>query len=358
MAPLLTMSNVGVSLKGMDGEFDVLSDVSLEINAGEIVGVAGESGSGKSMTGRALLNLLPGGAKVRGDIIFDGVDLSTLDRKGWMNLRGGSIAMVAQDPTASLHPMLTVGVQLTDHLRSHLGLKKAAANARALELLDQVRIPDPQRAMKSYPHQFSGGMRQRISIAIALAAEPKLVIADEPTTALDVTVQAGILALFHRLSKEMGLSVMFITHDLGVLAALANRTYVFYAGRVMESGGTADLLQHAKHPYTKALLGARPETSAGGGAIVLTPIPGQPVTASTAPAGCPFAPRCRDRIDACGPAVPVMTPVIAVPTDGRPLLLPHLAACVVHAPASTGIHQLVGTDGRIIPTSVTSEFEG
>jgi oligopeptide/dipeptide ABC transporter ATP-binding protein len=331
MEPLLKMTNVGIELPSFQGPFDVLSDVSLEVYPGEIVGIAGESGSGKSMTGKTLLNLLPAGAKVRGDIRFDGVNLQGLDAKGWNEIRGGKIAMVSQDPTASLHPMLTVGTQLTDHLKAHLGYKKAQARARALELLAQVRIPDPARAMKSYPHQFSGGMRQRISIAIALAANPKLLIADEPTTALDVTVQAGILHLFHRLSQEMNLSVIFITHDLGVLAALAHRTYIVYAGRIMETAGTSELLGHPRHPYAKALLQARPETTSASGSerAVLRPIPGQPVTASTAPAGCPFASRCPESIAACTPDVP---PLVLVPNHGRGTGL-HMAACVVHAPA-------------------------
>ncbi|WP_218019853.1 ABC transporter ATP-binding protein [Rhodococcoides yunnanense] len=332
-SPLLTLDGLGVSLPSVDGPFDVLADVDLTVGRGEIIGIAGESGSGKSMTGRALLNLLPDGASTRGTIEFDGTTLSSLDRKGWQKLRGGEIAMVFQDPTAALHPMLTVGSQLTEHMRVHLGLSKSAAKARAVELLDQVRIPDPKNALKNYPHQFSGGMRQRIAIAIALAAEPKLVIADEPTTALDVTVQAGILQLFHRLSSEMDLSVMFITHDLGVLAALAERTYVFYAGRVLETAPTEELLRNPRHPYTSALLKARPETSdVDGVRSELTPIKGQPVTASTAPEGCPFAPRCDDAQDACTGLVPALVRVPIIEDLDMPSTR-HLAACVVHSPA-------------------------
>lgn len=335
LPPLLTLDGLGVSLPSVDGPFDVLADVNLSVGRGEIVGIAGESGSGKSMTGRALLGLLPDGASTRGSITFDGRDLNSLDRKGWQKLRGGEIAMVFQDPTAALHPMLTIGSQLTEHMRVHLGLSKSAAKSRAVELLDQVRIPDPRNALKNYPHQFSGGMRQRIAIAIALAAQPKLVIADEPTTALDVTVQAGILHLFQRLSREMDLSVMFITHDLGVLAALAERTYVFYAGRVLETAPTEELLRNPRHPYTSALLKARPETSdLDGVRSALTPIKGQPVTASTAPAGCPFAPRCNDAEEVCTAAVP---PLVRVPRS-EDLDIPsvhHLAACAVHSPAGS-----------------------
>ncbi len=293
-SPLLNLRNVGISLPGHGQPFDVLTDISLTVGRGEIVGIAGESGSGKSMTGRALLNLLPSGAVRRGEIEFDGTDISTFDRKSWRKLRGGDIAMVFQDPTAALHPMLTVGTQLTEHIKVHLGLKKIAARERAVELLDLVRIPDPRNALDKYPHHFSGGMRQRIAIAIALAAEPKLVIADESTTALDVTVQAGILHLFDRLSREMGLSIIFITHDLGVLAALAHRTYVFYAGRVMECAPTDQLIADPQHPYTRALLAARPDALDGQGKTTeLQPIPGHPVTAASAPPGCPSRPDAR-----------------------------------------------------------------
>ncbi|GAA3514924.1 ABC transporter ATP-binding protein [Actinocatenispora rupis] len=286
----------------LPGGVPVVHDVSLEVGAGEIVGVAGESGSGKSLTAQALLNLLPAGSTVDGAARFDGKDLLGLDRRGWQSVRGAGISMVFQDPTAALHPMLSVGTQLTEHMRRHLGLSRRAARARAVELLDQVRIPDPERTLRSYPHQFSGGMRQRVAIAIALAARPKLLIADEPTTALDVTVQAGILALLSRLRDETGLSVLFITHDLGVLSALTARTYVFYAGRVLETGPTPAVLSTPRHPYTAALLGARPHGATGTGA--LQPIPGSPVIPGAAPPGCPFEPRCSYAVDACRTAPP------------------------------------------------------
>jgi oligopeptide/dipeptide ABC transporter ATP-binding protein len=332
MGSLVTMSGVGVTLPGLPEPVDVLDDITLDVGPGEIVGIAGESGSGKSMTGRALLGLLPDGARVRGAIVVEGTDLTAAPRSAWDRVRGREISMVFQDPTAALHPMLTIGSQLTEHMRRHLELGRRAARARAVELLDQVRIPDPARALRSYPHQFSGGMRQRIAIAIALAAEPKLLIADEPTTALDVTVQAGILQLFDRLVREMDLSILFITHDLGVLAALAHRTYVFYAGRVLESGPTKDLLQDARHPYTRALLRARPEPVEGSGEPpALQPIPGQPVTAATAPPGCPFGPRCPDREADCSAQRPQLVPV--PPRGDRAAAAGHTAACLVHAPA-------------------------
>ncbi|MGY2066726.1 ABC transporter ATP-binding protein [Blastococcus sp. SYSU DS0619] len=333
MGELLSMSGVGVSLPGLHRPVDVLKDVTLDVDPGEIVGIAGESGSGKSMTGRALLGLLPDGARVRGSIVFEGTDLAAGSGKAFRKVRGRRIAMVFQDSTAALHPMLTVGTQLTEHMRRHLGLNRRDANARAVQLMEQVRIPDPARALRSYPHQFSGGMRQRIAIAIALAAEPALLIADEPTTALDVTVQAGILQLFDRLVREMDLSIMFITHDLGVLAALANRTYVFYAGRVMETGPTEELLLRAKHPYTGALLSARPETAdTGGEPVPLRPIPGQPATAASSPPGCPFHPRCPDRVAVCDQVTPPLVQVSATRVGTREAA--HAAACHVHAPAA------------------------
>ncbi|WP_432564059.1 ABC transporter ATP-binding protein [Kineococcus sp. SYSU DK003] len=329
--PLLQLEHLAVDLPGPAGPVDVLTDVTLSAGAGEIVGIAGESGSGKSMTGRALLGLLPDGARVSGRAEFDGRDLLALPARQRRAVRGGEIAMVFQDPTASLHPMLTVGTQLTEHMRRHLGLSKKAASARAAELLEEVRLPDPDAALRAFPHQFSGGMRQRIAIAAALAAEPRVLVADEPTTALDVTVQAGILHLFDRLARERGLTVLFITHDLGVLAALARRTYVFYAGRIAETGPTADLLRDSRHPYTTALLSARPEVSEDGRTVDLVPIPGIPVNAASAPAGCPFAPRCADRVDACTSAAPPLAPVPARDRSADPR---HRAACLVHAPAT------------------------
>ncbi|WP_197682268.1 ABC transporter ATP-binding protein [Jiangella sp. DSM 45060] len=310
---VLETDRLAVALPGPAGLVPVVHDATLTVGEGEIVGLAGESGSGKSLTAQALLNILPDGARVTGRADFAGRDLLGLDDRGWREVRGNGIAMVFQDPSAALHPMLSVGRQLTEHMRAHFGMTRVAARRRAAELLDDVRIPDPERALKAYPHQFSGGMRQRVAIAIALACRPKLLIADEPTTALDVTVQAGILALLDRLRVETGLSVLFITHDLGVLSALSTRTYVFYAGRVMETGPTGSLLLDPRHPYTTALLRARPQDGAS-----LVPIPGSPVTPGEAPAGCPFGPRCTLHRDACDAAVPALRPI----RDGR------LIACV------------------------------
>jgi oligopeptide/dipeptide ABC transporter ATP-binding protein len=304
--PLLAIEGLSVSLPGPAGPVPVIKQLDLHVDPGEVVGIAGESGSGKSLTALTLLNLLPPGADVGGSIRFDGQDLLALDDRGWQRVRGSGIAMVFQDSTAALHPMLTVGRQLTEHMRVSLGLGRAAARRRAIELLDEMRIPQPDRALRAYPHQFSGGMRQRVAIAIALACRPRLLIADEPTTALDVTVQAGILALLEEQRRDSGLAVLFITHDLGVLSSLTRRSYIFYAGRVMESGGTAELLTRPAHPYTAALLGARPHGLTTG--RTLRAIPGAPVLPDQLLPGCPFEPRCGFAEDVCRVAVPPPRP--------------------------------------------------
>lgn len=253
---LLEVDGLRVRLRAGDRLVTIVDGVDFSVEAGEVFGIAGESGSGKTMSMLALLGLLPDGAVVDGAIRFSGRELLGLKREQLRALAGRELAMIFQDPLTSLHPMLTIGSQLTEHMRLHLGLGKAAAGRRAVELLDEVRIPDPTRALQAYPHQFSGGMRQRIAIAIALACGPKLLIADEPTTALDVTVQAGILRLLDRLRRENELSVILVTHDLGVMSAIADRVSIFYAGRVVEAGMREPVLQRPRHPYTRALLDA------------------------------------------------------------------------------------------------------
>ncbi|MFI6318030.1 ABC transporter ATP-binding protein [Nonomuraea sp. NPDC050556] len=236
----------------------VLNGVSLELHEGQVHGLAGESGSGKTMTGLAVLGLLPHGSTATGSITFQGRDLLTLPAKELNKVRGGEVAMVFQDPATSLHPMLTVGRQLTEHMRHHLGLSKGEAKARAIELLEKVRIPGAAEAFGRYPHQFSGGMRQRVAIAIALACSPKVLIADEPTTALDVTVQAGVLRLLRGLCDELGLAVLLVTHDLGVMSAIADEVSVMKDGLVVETGPRAKVLREPDHPYTQSLLEALP----------------------------------------------------------------------------------------------------
>ena len=242
---------------------EILRGVNLSLAAGRIQGLAGESGSGKTMTGLAVLGLLPAGSQVTGSITYGGQELLALPPRRRNDLRGAEIAMVFQDPSTSLHPMLSVGAQLTDHLRHHLHLDRAASRARAAELLGRVRIPDPAAALRRYPHQFSGGQRQRIAIAIALACSPTVLIADEPTTALDVTVQAGVLHLLRDLATEMGLAVLLITHDLGVMSAVADRVAVMRHGEVVENGDRLQVFTSPAHSYTASLLASLPGAAGG-----------------------------------------------------------------------------------------------
>jgi oligopeptide transport system ATP-binding protein len=281
-----------------------------------VFGIAGESGSGKTVSMLALLRLLPEGAVVEGHARWGGRDLLRLPKRRLRELAGRELAMVFQDPLTSLHPMLSVGRQLTEHVRRHLGLDRRAAERRARELLADVRIPDPESSLHAFPHQFSGGMRQRIAIAIALACRPKLLIADEPTTALDVTVQAGILRLLDRLRREHELSVLLITHDLGVMSSIADRVSIFYAGRVVESGSREAVLQRPRHPYTRALLDALPHPEASRDQPLVA-IGGTPPSPARVPPGCPFHPRCRFAVASCAEVVPPLVPV-----DGRRLACP------------------------------------
>ncbi len=321
---LLQVENLSVALPTKAGYAKAVDDLSLAVDAGEILGIAGESGSGKTMTAMSLFGLLPQGAKATGSIKLDGTELLGLPAKRLRAVRGRQIAMVSQDPSSALHPILPIGTQLTEHMRYHLGISKTEATERAVTLLETVRIPDPERALRSHAGQFSGGMRQRIAIAVALAAEPKLLVADEPTTALDVTVQAGILRLLDRLRAERDMAVIVITHDLGVMSAIASRVCVMYAGRLVEAGPTSRLLSRPRHPYTRGLLDALPHPEAGeGGRAALVPIGGSPPSLGRVPAGCPFHPRCAYAQPSCATdrpeAVPIEEPV---PAAG-----PHLLAC-------------------------------
>ena len=319
MAALLRVDNLSVALPTRAGYAKAVDDLSFAVDPGEILGIAGESGSGKTMTAMSLFGLLPHGARVTGSIRLNGTELLGMPARHMRAVRGRQIAMVSQDPSAALHPILPIGTQLTEHMRYHLGVGKAEAMARAATLLETVRIPDPERALRSHAGQFSGGMRQRIAIAVALAAEPSLLVADEPTTALDVTVQAGILRLLDRLRRERDMAVIVITHDLGVMSAIARRVCVMYAGRLVEAGPTARLLASPRHPYTRGLLDALPHPEAGeGGRAALVPIGGSPPSLGRVPVGCPFHPRCGYAQPACGKDRPE-----PVPIDDK-----HLLACV------------------------------
>jgi oligopeptide/dipeptide ABC transporter ATP-binding protein len=302
---LLEVEALRVTLPVRGGAVTVVDGVDYDVAEGEIFGVAGESGSGKTMSVLALMGLLPPGATTTGRARFGDLDLLTLSKRQQRDVRGGRIGMIFQDPMTSLHPMLSVGQQLEEPIKQHLGAGRKEKSRRAAQLLEAVRLPDPEKALRAFPHQFSGGMRQRVAVAIALAGEPELLIADEPTTALDVTVQAGIIRLLDTLRRERGLSVVLITHDLGVMSAIADRIAVFYAGRIVETGPRDDLLQRPRHPYTKALLDALPHPELPPD-HALVPIAGAPPSPSELPPGCAFHPRCAYRVTACDAAVPTL----------------------------------------------------
>ena len=324
LSSLLAVKGLRVRLPTTSGLVTVVDGIDYEVDRGQVFGIAGESGSGKTISVLALLGLLPEGAEVEGSAIFEGGDLLKLGRRSMRDVRGKEIAMVFQDPLTSLHPMMTIERQLTEHVRYHLGLDRIKARARAIELLGEVRIPDPAGALGAYPHQFSGGMRQRIAIAIALACRPRLVIADEPTTALDVTVQAGILRLLDGLRRQSGLSVIMITHDLGVMSSIADWLTVMYAGKVVESGRTSEVLARPRHPYTAGLLAALPHPEAAEDTPLVS-IAGAPPSPQSRPTGCAFHPRCTYAIASCATDVPALVNAgdgrrLACPVD--PLLVP------------------------------------
>jgi len=283
----------------------VVDGVSFTLAAGESLGLVGESGSGKSQTALALLGLLPATAAVTGSIQFDGRELIGAGRAQLDRLRGSRIAMVFQDPMSSLNPYLRIGVQMAEVLEQHRGAPRAAAVKDAARMLDAVRIADPARCLTQYPHELSGGMRQRVLIAMALLAQPELLIADEPTTALDVTVQAEVLAVLDELRRELRLALLLITHDLGVVSGHCERMAVMYAGRIVESGPTAAVLARPAHPYTDALLTSRPQL-AGPRPRRLTSIAGQPPDPARRPPGCAFAPRCRQSVPVCLELAPIL----------------------------------------------------
>jgi oligopeptide/dipeptide ABC transporter ATP-binding protein len=297
--PLLTVENLSVEFATRAGAHAAVSDVSFTLRAGETLGVVGESGSGKSLTMLSLLQLLPNRATARATRAQLGArPLLELTRTELNTVRGREIAIVFQDPLAALNPVLSIGRQITEVLRHHFKLDKAQARVRAMELLARVGIPDPVLRMRQYPHEFSGGMRQRVTIAMALAGEPKILIADEPTTALDVTVQAQIVSLVADLLQQTGMGVIWVTHDLAVLARIADRVMVMFAGRVMETASCEDLFARPEHPYTRSLLANLRETDAATSGS----------TADAATKGCPFAPRCAWVMDICRSAVPALSP--------------------------------------------------
>ncbi|HKX09102.1 MAG TPA: ABC transporter ATP-binding protein [Stellaceae bacterium] len=305
--PLLEVEDLTVEFPTRRGVLTAVDGLSLSIGEGEVLGVVGESGAGKSLTGSAIIGLLePPGRIAGGEIRFAGRRIDNLSPEEMRKIRGKQIGAIFQDPLTSLNPLYTVGRQLIETIRVHLDLDAGAARARALELLREVGIPGAEQRIDHHPHQFSGGMRQRVVIALALAANPRLVIADEPTTALDVSIQAQIIALLKRLCREHGTAVMLVTHDMGVIAETAHRVVVMYAGRIVEVGALRDVVQSPRHPYTAGLMGAIP--AIGGERERLAQIEGAMPRVGAVPAGCAFHPRCAHAFDRCRVERPELMP--------------------------------------------------
>jgi oligopeptide transport system ATP-binding protein len=309
---LLHVDNLNVQFRTGDGLVDAVNGIHFSLNKGQTLGIVGESGSGKSQSVLAMMGLLAKNGSAQGRAMFYGQDLLAMSAAQLNKIRGDRIAMIFQDPMTSLNPYLTVERQMTEVLQFHKGMDRKAARAQALRTLDAVKIPDAARRLDCYPHEFSGGMRQRVMIAMALLCEPELLIADEPTTALDVTVQAQILALLRELQRDLGTAIIMITHDLGVVAGLCDEVMVMYGGMVMEHSPTDDLFAQPTHPYTRGLLAAIPrlktDVSNGAGSRLIA-IPGTPPQASRQLKACPFAPRCNWATDRCREEVPIIGPV-------------------------------------------------
>ncbi len=324
--PVLDVRGLKTVFRTRGGEVHAVNTVSFDLRPGELLGVVGESGSGKSVTMMSLIGLLPSPpADVRGgQVLFGGKDLLQCTPEHLRAVRGADIGFIFQDPMTSLNPVFKVGYQIMEPLRRHMGLDKAGARKRAQELLELVGIPDAKRRLDDYPHQFSGGMRQRVMIAIALACDPKVLIADEPTTALDVTIQAQILELVRDLRQKLGMAIIWITHDLGVIAGIADRVIVMYGGQVVEQAAVRDLFADPRHPYTRALLKTIPHVS-GKRTAKLNVIQGQPPILRAAPDACPFRARCPQAFDRCSAENP----------QRRAVGAGHDVACHWDAPVAT-----------------------
>jgi oligopeptide/dipeptide ABC transporter ATP-binding protein len=337
--PLLRVEDLVVRFQTHEATIYAVNGVSFDLEQGETLGLVGESGCGKSVTSLALTRLLPkpAGRIERGKVFFDGRDLLQLTDDALREVRGEDISMVFQDPLTSLNPVLTIGTQLTEGMLVHEKITKNEAADRAAELLTMVGIPDGRKRLKSYPHQLSGGMRQRVMIAMALALKPRLLIADEPTTALDVTIQAQVMEVIRQLTERSGTAVLIITHDLGVVADLTKRICVMYAGFVVETATTPELFAHPRHPYTVGLLNSISRIDVETPAA-LHPIEGAPPEGTRAPVGCPFAPRCAWRLPVCWTDMPPLTPdggangATALPVVHSGSAATHLLAC--HNPAT------------------------
>ena len=301
---LLAVEDLKTHFVGRSGRVRAVDGVSFELRPGATLGIVGESGSGKSVMARSLMGLLPSsGVEQSGRVIFDGVDLQGVSRAERRRLWGPGLAMVFQDPMTSLNPVLKIGTQITETLRAHMPIKRAEARDRAVRLLADVHVPEPERRLSQYPHELSGGLRQRVAIAIALSCDPKLLIADEPTTALDVTIQAEILDLLQELQAKRRMGLILISHDLGVVAGRTDEVAVMYAGRFVEHGSTGEVFNHTRMPYTEALLQAIPRLDQPSHTL-LPVIPGRPPDPAGERTGCSFAPRCRFARDDCRATVP------------------------------------------------------
>lgn len=306
---LLNIENLKLSFSTPAGEVKSLNDVSVSLKQGDVLGIVGESGSGKSVTAFSLMRLTPSNGKiVGGKTTFNGHTVTEMTEKEMREIRGKEISIIFQDPMTSLNPVYTIGNQIKEVILLHTNATKEEAQKRAVELLQLVGINEPEKRLKQYPHELSGGMRQRIMIAIALACEPKLLIADEPTTALDVTIQAQILELMMDLKDKLGMSIIMITHDLGVVASMCDKIAVMYAGKIVEYGETDEIFYNPKHEYTKGLLNSIPRLDAEGHEK-LVPIEGSPVDMLNPPEGCPFAPRCKSCMKVCLKHMPEYTPI-------------------------------------------------
>jgi oligopeptide transport system ATP-binding protein len=335
---MMEVKNLVTRFHTQEGIVYAVNGVSYKLHEGETLGVVGESGSGKSVHVLSIMGLIPSppGRIESGEVLFRGRDLLKLTPEEMRAVRGAEIAMVFQDPMTSLNPVLTIGTQITEALKLHLGMSDKEANERAASLLTMVGIPDAAKRLNNYPHQFSGGMRQRALIAMALSCTPKLLIADEPTTALDVTIQAQILDLVRRLRDEIGMAMIWITHDLGIVAGLADTVQVMYGGRIVERGSSTEVFKDTRHPYTLGLLKSLPRHDKRSAGERLTQIEGSPPDMRKEPKGCPFAPRCTYRVDICTEEMPPLEP-------GPESSPEHLKACWVDV--RTAVQQGVAAHG-------------
>jgi peptide/nickel transport system ATP-binding protein len=309
--PVIKVDHLSVGFPTKSGVLQAVTDVSFEIRAGEVLSVVGESGSGKSVTALAMMRLHPKSARITGTVNFGGVDLLSISEDDMRSVRGSGVAMIFQDPMTALNPVFSIGSQISEAIRVHNDVSKEQAWRRSIELLDLVGVPEAKQRVAQFPHEYSGGMRQRAMIAMAISNDPKLLIADEPTTALDVTVQAQVMEVLHDVQRQTGLAMLLITHDLGLVAGSADRVQVMYASRLMEAGHVDEIFYESRNPYTRALLDSIPDLE--GTKDEFQPIPGNPPSLLNPPSGCPFRPRCGYAIDLCAQESP---PVVQI-SDGH-----------------------------------------